>query len=106
MGRQIADMERELRLLEVKKVQQQEQSDALNEWLRTAGFGVNPSKLELERYKEKAGQQQSSLDNELAIARRKLYSSEDVLAVQQREYDQLDRRSPYCDSRRITLRAG
>lgn len=90
-GRQIADMERELRLLEVKKTQQQEQSDALNEWLRTAGFGVNPSKLELDRYKEKAAQQQSSLDNELAVARRKLYNTEDVIALQQREYDQLDK---------------
>jgi uncharacterized protein YPO0396 len=90
-GRQIADLESQLHQLEVRKAQQQEQADALNELLRVAGFGINPSKLELERYKEKAVQQQSTLDNEQAIIRRKLYASEDVLAVQQREYDQLDR---------------
>ncbi|MDF2186783.1 SbcC/MukB-like Walker B domain-containing protein [Paraflavitalea sp. CAU 1676] len=90
-GRQIADLEKELRLLEIKKTQQSERSDTSNEWLRAAGYGVNPSKLELERYREKAGQQQSTLDNDLAIARRKLYGAEDVVAVQQRELDQLDR---------------
>ncbi|WP_276480862.1 ATP-binding protein [Paraflavitalea pollutisoli] len=91
IGRQIADLEREQRQLEAKKQQQISQSDQLNEWLRSAGFGVNPSKLELERYREKAGQQMTTLDNDIAVARRKLYQAEDVIAVQQREYDQLDR---------------
>ena len=90
-GRQIADLENQLRQLEVKKAQQQDQSDKLNEWLRAAGYGIQPSKLELERYQEKATQQQASLDNELAIVRRNLFKSENVMLVQQEQYDQLEK---------------
>lgn len=91
IGRQVADLERELRLMEVKKAQQQEQSDQLNEWLRSAGYGIGPTKLELERYQEKAAQQQTMLDNELAVGRRKLYQTEDLLVAQQGNYRQLER---------------
>ena len=89
IGRQIADLEEQRRSLEVQKNRQQADSDALNELLRAAGFGINPSRLELERYREKAAQQQSDTGKELLTVQRQLFAVENGIKDQQVAYDHL-----------------
>lgn len=89
IGRQIADLEERRRQLEVQKSRQQAASDTLNELLRAAGFGVHPTRLELERYREKAIQQQSATSKELQWLQRQVFATENQIREQQTAYDHL-----------------
>jgi uncharacterized protein YPO0396 len=89
-GRQIADIEAQLKTLEIKKARQQEQSEQLNSLLRALGFGINPSKLELERFREKAMQQQTAVADQLTDNQRKLFTTDNAITQQQASCKELE----------------
>jgi uncharacterized protein YPO0396 len=89
-GRQIADMEGQLKVLETKKTKQQEQSEQLNNLLRAAGLGINPSRLELERYREKAAQQQTAMAGQVTDQQRRLFATDNAITQQQKECKELE----------------